>query len=74
MSDGFWKRIRDVAMIVMVMSTAVASFRFTWLPAMVPDICTILTAIAGGLGTVAANKLPSTRGEKKEVPDGNVSG
>lgn len=73
MSDNFWKRIRDLAMVVMVISAAVASFRFDWLPTIVPDICAILTAVTGGLGTLAANKLPSSRGHEKEAPSGSDS-
>lgn len=66
----FWRRLRDIALCVMTVSAAVAGIRFDWLPSKIPDVCAILTAVAGGLSTLAANRLPSSKAEKPKPKEG----
>jgi hypothetical protein len=70
----FWKWLRDVTAGLMVISGAIAGFRFSWLPSVLPEVCAFATAIAGGLSTFAAGRLPSTKQPKKGGSDGDVLG
>lgn len=72
----FWRWLRDVSIGIMTISAAISGFRFEWLPSYFPDYCAFSTAIAGGLSTFAAGRMPSSKDAnlnlKKGAGDGDV--